>query len=283
MTKVCLSVVVKTILPRQKFCHVKHTFVATRVLLLQTHVNHDKNMPVALSWQIFVSTYIMLSRQTLVCRNLKHNCHNKSFVTSILLSQQKYTQLFVMTKLGLLRETQVCHDKHNFVATSTFLSQQNIFLWQLLSQQTILSWQKLCHDKLTFVTRKAVFCHAKHICHVKTCVTTKLCLLQHKTRFVLTKHHFCCDRNVLVTWLLRQNYVFCNKKTPVCHDKHRIVSVWCRMQQWCAICGAMCNICDVVRCGWVVHKCDMKCGETWNGHMWCDVKWLSNVECCGEM
>ena len=61
---------------------------------------------------------------------------------------------------------------------------------------------------IIFVATKDMFCHdkntclsQKYTCHDKTCVLTKLCLLQHI--FVVTKV------------LLRQ--------TRVCHDKHSYI------------------------------------------------------------
>ena len=94
-----------------------------------------------LSRQIFITTNIILSRQTRVCRDnfffnfvatelcKYHFCRHKGFVaTNILLSLQKFcldTHTFCRDKRRVFR------DKHMFVATNTCLSRQKWYLWQL--------------------------------------------------------------------------------------------------------------------------------------------------------
>ena len=127
----------------------------TNVLLWQTRVCRDKTR--------------LLSRQMF--------CH--------------YKHIFVIYS----RQTNICHDRHNFVMTKV-MSRQAYF----------------CCDKHVFLASKHVFCH-----------DTKVCLSQQK---------FCCDKHVsYLSWqkyfdmtkvLLRQAYLcrdmFCRDK-HVCHDK----------------------------------------------------------------
>ena len=86
--------------------------------------------------------------------NICHDKHN--VVATILLLSQKHAfccdkYVFVATKICLSRQN-FCHDKHLFVVTNI-----------------ILSWQNICCDKHIFVMTKDVFCHDKH-----TSVGTKL-------------------------------------------------------------------------------------------------------------
>ena len=104
-TNMCLShqntfFFVTNVVLQQKFCRNKHilsgqNFCHYKYLARQMEFCHSKS---------FVTTSLLLSRQTCVC------C-DKS------LSQQKY---FVATSILLLRQTCVCHDK-TFVTTKMIL------------------------------------------------------------------------------------------------------------------------------------------------------------------
>ena len=80
-------------LSQQKFCPDKHAFVMTKHIFCR-----DKSMLVVTKLIMLVVTKLSFV-MTDICQD-KHNfCCNKSFVTSLLLSQQKTS--FVVTKVCL--------------------------------------------------------------------------------------------------------------------------------------------------------------------------------------
>ena len=129
------------------------------------------------------------------------NCHKYHFCPDKrrLLSRQKYAcrnKSFVATKSCLLRQnifvtTNICHNKHNFVAT-TFL------LWQTRvcrDKTRLLSWQNyvsiifvatnnfamtkvLSRQKTCFVMTNTCLSRQTRVCHDKTFVATKWYLWQ---------------------------------------------------------------------------------------------------------
>ena len=115
-------------LPRQNVCRDKIMFAATQIFVATKYICRDK----VLSRKLFAVTNIRLSR------------HNFAFVTaSIRVCRDKtnliiYTIMFVATntscdKTFLSRQACLSHDKRRvlFVATSTCLSRQKWYLWQL--------------------------------------------------------------------------------------------------------------------------------------------------------
>ena len=106
-----------------------------------------------LSWQIFVmsnnfvTSKLLLLRQTCVLSWQKYACHDKTFVTmNICLSQQIFVATTFVTKYFF------CRNKHNFVTTKV-LSRQAYFC---CDKRCVLSWQpRVCRNK-TFVTTKMI-------------------------------------------------------------------------------------------------------------------------------
>ena len=225
----------QTCLPRQAyFCHNKRhvchaasiIFVATKVLLQQTHVCrdkhlfvttkhmfcHDKSMLVTTYFchdkHMFAAASILLSQQKTCLSCRKYNfCCDKSFVaTNTCLSRQT----LVCHDKSMLVTTYFCHDKHMFAAASILLSQQKTCLScrkyhfccdkSFVATNTCLSRQTLvCHDKTHVLSRQKYACHniflsrQTHVCRGKnTFVTTKDMFVM-TNMFVMTK--LCCDKN----------------------------------------------------------------------------------------
>ena len=153
-------------------------------------------------------------------------CHDKRFVTKhILLSQQNTS--FVKTKVYLLWQNYVCHDKllqQTCICCDiyTFLTTKDI-----LSQQTCLSWQKCaCHNK-TFVAN--FFWSWQNVCRDKHKFVATSILLYGRVacqQFDLTFPHTClgagtlpCPLEPVFSYLSNgismQNHFFINSSSTV--------------------------------------------------------------------
>ena len=157
-----------------------------------------------------------------------HFCHNKSFVATKVLSQQKFAchnKTFVPTKLCFVVTKYFCHDKHkssvmtstlllwqkvSFVMTNTYLLQHTYFCRDkvLVATKLCLPWQNFCHDKICFVM-------------------TNTCLSQ---------QNFRCNKNVPMI------HFFINKTDTKMKNWHAWSAVSMDVQgQWTMTCHYLCS------------------------------------------
>ena len=132
------------LLSQQKYVCCDETIVATKIFCCDKHN--------------FVTTILLLQQAYFCCGRRHVLLHQTCFCSD------KSACCFVVTKLCLLPQifvaTHVCHNKHNFVATSIFLSQQND------------TWSSSCHWHSTGVILKGLsrwkvaWCFVYHVCCV---------------------------------------------------------------------------------------------------------------------
>ena len=132
---------------------------------MQTYWNLSTNTRLSISWQCLGNLW----HKSNYCGAWGYRWRELPQVS--FLSRQNTS--FVATKVCLLQQKYVCHDK-------IFLSWQNFGHDKCLSRQTVLLWQKFCPDKHTFVASNTY-------------------LSWQKTSFVATIHLFCHNKSMLVT------------------------------------------------------------------------------------